>query len=92
MSEGLGFSLTEEQQAFRAAVRDLVEDKIAPRAADIDAEDEYPWDIDELLVKNGLSGVSYPERYGGSGGAQWSSAYSSRRSPAGRQACRSFLP
>lgn len=68
MSEGLGFSLTEEQQAFRAVVRELVEDKIAPRASDIDAEDEYPWDIDDLLVKNGLSGVSYPERYGGAGG------------------------
>ena len=68
MSEGLGFSLTEEQQVFRAAVRELVEDKIAPRASEIDAEDEYPWDVDDLLVKNGLSGVSYPERYGGAGG------------------------
>jgi alkylation response protein AidB-like acyl-CoA dehydrogenase len=65
---GLSFSLTEEQEAFRNSVRELVEDKIAPRAAAIDAQDEFPWDIDELLVENGLSGVSYPEEFGGFGG------------------------
>src|SRR5918999_5043385 len=68
MSEGLNFHFTEEQLAFRQSVRELVEDKIVPRAAEIDEADEYPWDIDELLVKNGLSGVSYPEEYGGAGG------------------------
>jgi alkylation response protein AidB-like acyl-CoA dehydrogenase len=68
MSEGLSFALTDEQQAFRASIRQLVEDKIAPRAAEIDATDDYPWDIDELLVKNGFAGVSYPENFGGAGG------------------------
>jgi alkylation response protein AidB-like acyl-CoA dehydrogenase len=68
MSEGLSFVLTEEQEAFRQSIRQLVEDKIAPRASDIDAEDDYPWDIDELLVKNGFAGVSYPEEFGGAGG------------------------
>jgi alkylation response protein AidB-like acyl-CoA dehydrogenase len=68
MDEGLNFALTDEQQAFRASIRQLVEDKISPRAAEIDAEDEYPWDIDELLVKNGFAGVSYPEEFGGAGG------------------------
>ncbi|MBA2425800.1 MAG: acyl-CoA dehydrogenase family protein [Actinobacteria bacterium] len=68
MGQGLSFAFTEEQQAFRSSVRRLVEDKIAPRAADIDAADEFPWDIDELLVANGLAGVSYPEEYGGAGG------------------------
>ena len=68
MSEGLNFTLTEEQEAFRGSVRQLVEDKIAPRASEIDEADEFPWDIDELLVRNGFSGVSYPEEYGGAGG------------------------
>ncbi len=68
MAEGLNFHLTEEQEAFRQSVRELVEDKIAPRAAEIDEADEYPWDIDEILVKNGLAGVSYPEEHGGYGG------------------------
>jgi alkylation response protein AidB-like acyl-CoA dehydrogenase len=68
MSEGLSFTLSEEQEAFRRSIRELVEDKIAPRAAEIDEADEYPWDVDEALVKNGFAGVSYPEEYGGAGG------------------------
>jgi alkylation response protein AidB-like acyl-CoA dehydrogenase len=68
MTDGLSFHFTEEQQAFRDSVRALVEDKIRPRAAEIDETDEYPWDIDELLVKNGFTGVSYPEEHGGAGG------------------------
>ena len=68
MTEGLSFRLTEEQEAFRQSVRQLAEDKIAPRAEEIDREDEYPWDVDEALVKNGFAGVSYPEEYGGAGG------------------------
>ena len=66
--KGLNFHLTEEQEAFRASVRQLTEDKIAPRAAEIDETDEYPWDIDELLVRSGFAGVSYPEEHGGAGG------------------------
>src|ERR687897_2431664 len=65
---GLSFELGEEQEAFRRSVRELVEDKIAPRAAEIDETDEYPWDIDEVMVKNGFTGVSYPEEHGGAGG------------------------
>ena len=68
MSAGLSFALSGEQQAFRDTVRQIAEDKIAPRAAEIDLEDEYPWDVDEVLVGNGLAGVSYPEEYGGAGG------------------------
>ena len=65
---GLSFRFSEEQEEFRRSVRELVQDKVAPRAAEIDESDEYPWDVDELLVSNGLTGVSYPEEYGGAGG------------------------
>jgi alkylation response protein AidB-like acyl-CoA dehydrogenase len=68
MEEGLSFSFTEEQEAFRLSVRQVAEDKIAPRAAEIDAADEYPWDVDDLLIRAGFAGVSYPEEYGGAGG------------------------
>jgi alkylation response protein AidB-like acyl-CoA dehydrogenase len=68
MGEGLSFSFTDEQEAFRLSVRQLVEDKIVPRAAEVDAADEYPWDIDEMLVRAGFAGVSYPEEHGGAGG------------------------
>ena len=68
MGQGLCFSFTEEQEAFRATIRQFAADKIEPRAKEIDAEDEYPWDLDELMVQNGFAGVSYPAEHGGAGG------------------------
>jgi alkylation response protein AidB-like acyl-CoA dehydrogenase len=68
MGEGLSFAFTGEQEEFRRSVRQFAQDKIAPRAAEIDDADEYPWDIDEALIRNGFAGVSYPEEYGGAGG------------------------
>jgi butyryl-CoA dehydrogenase/acyl-CoA dehydrogenase len=68
MTGGLSFDFSEEQSAFRASVRQLTEDKIAPRAAEIDESDEFPWDLNDLLVRSGFAGVSYPEEFGGAGG------------------------
>ena len=62
------YQLSEEQELFRRSVRELAEAKIAPRAAEIDARDEYPADMYELLVRNDLMTIGYPEEYGGSGG------------------------
>jgi len=62
------FRLSEEQELFRQTVRRLVDEKVAPRAAEIDEEDEFPWDMHRLLVDNELLGVGYPEDVGGSGG------------------------
>jgi alkylation response protein AidB-like acyl-CoA dehydrogenase len=62
------FALSDEHEALRAAVRDLAEDKIAPRAADIDRTAEFPWDVYEALVKADFHAVHIPEAYGGAGG------------------------
>jgi len=48
------FALSEEQEALREAVRALADDKIAPRAAEIDRTSEFPWDVYEALVKADL--------------------------------------
>src|SRR6478672_7118657 len=61
------FALSEEQQALREAVRALADDKIAPRAADIDRTSEFPWDVYEALVKADLHAVHIPSSYGGAG-------------------------
>ena len=58
--------LTEEQKAFRAAVRDLAEARIAPRAADVDATGEFSWDNFKDCLSMDLPGMSIPEEYGGS--------------------------
>ncbi|MEA2677837.1 MAG: hypothetical protein QOJ81_1978, partial [Chloroflexota bacterium] len=59
--------LNEEQQALRAAVRELAEAKIAPRAAEIDAKGEFPHDIVELLAQHDMLAVPFPVEYGGLG-------------------------
>ena len=63
-----GFRLSEEQELFRETVRRLVDEKVAPRATEIDEADEFPWDMHRLFVDNELLGVGYPEDVGGSGG------------------------
>jgi alkylation response protein AidB-like acyl-CoA dehydrogenase len=62
------FALSDEHEALREAVRALAEDKIAPRAADIDRTTEFPWDVYEALVKADFHAVHIPEAHGGAGG------------------------
>jgi alkylation response protein AidB-like acyl-CoA dehydrogenase len=61
------FALSEEHEALRESVRALADDKIAPRAAEIDRTSEFPWDVYEALVKADLHAVHIPEAYGGGG-------------------------
>ena len=59
--------LTPEQLALREKIRNLAENKIAPRAADVDRTEEYPWDNVEALTKAGFMGMTIPGDYGGEG-------------------------
>src|SRR3984885_12262783 len=61
------FALSEEHEALRESVRALADDKIAPRAAEVDRTSEFPWDVQEALVKADLHAVHIPEAYGGAG-------------------------
>ena len=62
------FALPEELETFRKVVRDVAERHVEPRAAEIDAADEFPEDVHRVLIDNELMGVGYPEAFGGSGG------------------------
>jgi alkylation response protein AidB-like acyl-CoA dehydrogenase len=64
----LGFRLTEEQEAFRQAVRGFAEKALAPRVEALEAAEEFPRDVFRELGRLGYLGVGYPEEYGGSGG------------------------
>ncbi len=59
------YALTDDQIAIRAMVRQISEERIAPRAGEIDAKGEYPHDIRELLAEQGIYGLVVPEEYGG---------------------------
>jgi alkylation response protein AidB-like acyl-CoA dehydrogenase len=59
--------LTDEQKMLLDMVREVAQEKIAPRAAEIDEKGEYPWDIKEALAKLDLLALPFPEEYGGTG-------------------------
>ncbi|WP_255398089.1 acyl-CoA dehydrogenase family protein [Sulfobacillus sp. hq2] len=67
MSSLTTFGLSDEQRMFRDTVRRLAEEKVKPRAQEIDETGEFPWDIVELFREYGLLGVAMPEEYGGGG-------------------------
>ncbi|MBD0338246.1 MAG: acyl-CoA dehydrogenase family protein [Thermoleophilia bacterium] len=60
-------ALTDEQRELRDLVRALTRDRIAPRAAEIDASHEFPWDVVELFREHELFGLLYDEEHGGTG-------------------------
>jgi alkylation response protein AidB-like acyl-CoA dehydrogenase len=68
VTNGLGYRLTEEQLEYRDAVRVLADERIAPRAAEIDRTAEFPWDIKELLAGHDVLALPFPAEYGGVGG------------------------
>jgi alkylation response protein AidB-like acyl-CoA dehydrogenase len=65
----MDFEFTAEQIAIRDTIRELVQDRVAPRAAEIDAKAEYPKDIEKLFAENGILGIPFPEQYGGISGS-----------------------
>ncbi len=63
----LNFELSEEQTLLRATVRRLAEEVVAPRAADMDRTSTFDLGIWEEMRELGLTGVPFPEEYGGAG-------------------------
>src|SRR3954451_16409072 len=62
------YRLTEEQVLLRDAVRILADERVAPRAAEIDRSGEFPQDLRQLLAEQDILGLPFPEEYGGLGG------------------------
>jgi alkylation response protein AidB-like acyl-CoA dehydrogenase len=63
----MNFDLPEELLALQDSVRRLSQDKIKPRAREIDSSSEYPEDIFQAFKDAGLLGLCIPEAYGGAG-------------------------
>ncbi len=64
----MGLWLSEEQLRYKDEVRKMVNEKLAPRAAAIDAESKFPWDIKELFSEFGLFRLVVQPEYGGKDG------------------------
>ena len=61
------FDLEPELAELQATVRKLAQERVAPRAREIDTSREYPQDLFDLFVDAGLTGLCIPEDLGGSG-------------------------
>jgi len=60
-------TLTDEQRELRELVRTLTRERIAPRAAEIDASSEFPHDMVELFRENDILALPFDEAHGGTG-------------------------
>ncbi|KAJ1888110.1 hypothetical protein LPJ66_008737, partial [Kickxella alabastrina] len=57
--------LTDEQEEFRLAVSDFAQRELAPRAGQIDRDNEFPMDMWKKFGDMGLLGVTAGEAHGG---------------------------
>ena len=62
---GLNFQLGEDIDALRDAVREFAQSEIAPRAAEIDRNDQFPMDLWRKFGDLGVLGITVPEEFGG---------------------------
>ncbi len=60
--------LDDEQRAFRASTRRLVREQLAPNVDTWESERTFPRDVYGVLGRAGLTGVGFPEAWGGAGG------------------------
>ncbi len=60
---------SDEEAMILDMVRQLVKERVEPRAAAIDADADFPWDIQKLFAENDLLGIPFPAEYGGLGGS-----------------------
>jgi len=61
------YELPDEHRDLRDTIRQLAREQIAPRAAAIDASDEYPWDIRRLLGDQDILALPFATEHGGTG-------------------------
>lgn len=62
---GLNFDLGQDLDMLRDAVADFAKAEIAPRAAQLDRDDQFPMDLWKKFGDLGVLGMTVSEEYGG---------------------------
>jgi alkylation response protein AidB-like acyl-CoA dehydrogenase len=68
MTAHSSYTLSEEHEQLREAVRAVAEAKIAPFAAEVDEEERFPQEALDALTGASFHAIHIPEVYGGEGG------------------------
>jgi len=61
------FARADTQKQFRASMRQMCEERIAPHAAQVDRDAAYPWEGFKACAEMELPALGLPEAYGGLG-------------------------
>ena len=61
------YTIPQEHLDFRDTIRQIAQERIAPRAAEIDEQAEYPHDLRKLLAEQDILGLPFDEEHGGTG-------------------------
>lgn len=60
--------IEKERESWRKKAREVAKGIVAPRAAEIDATGEFPWDIADIFAREGFLSLVIPKEYGGMDG------------------------
>lgn len=63
----MNFDLNEDHVMMRKMVRDFAEEECAPGVEERDEKEEFPWELWKKCGELGLTGITFPEEYGGAG-------------------------
>lgn len=66
-NQSMNFGLGDDIDALQATVHRFAQEQIAPRAASIDKENDFPTDLWQKMGELGLHGITVPESAGGVG-------------------------
>lgn len=66
-TESAGYQIPEEFEDLRSTIRAIAQQRIVPRAPQIDRDALFPDDIRQLLAENDILALPFAEEYGGTG-------------------------
>jgi alkylation response protein AidB-like acyl-CoA dehydrogenase len=61
------FHVSQDEERLIEAIRQLAQQHVAPRAAQIDQRGQFPWEVKDLLAQHAVFALPFPSEYGGLG-------------------------